>query len=93
MSKALTFSADGTVYRVKTKGPGTALRGAKVQLRYRLAGTMTVHYKDRILPVTACRTYPVPDPAENEKTIDLRLNVIAAAQRHALAASPASGYG
>jgi len=64
LSKALTFRANGTVYCVRTKGPGRALRGAKVELRHRLGGDMTVHYKDRILPVTACRTYPMPDPAE-----------------------------
>ncbi len=83
LSKALTFRSDGTVYCVKTKGAGIALRGAKVELRHRLDGTMTVHYKDRILPVTAVRTYPVPDPAEDEKTIDLRINRIVAAQRTA----------
>ncbi len=83
LSKALTFRADGTVYCVKTKGAGIALRGAKVELRHRLCGTMTVHYKDRILSVTAFRTYPMPEPAEDEKTIDLRLDRIVAAQRTA----------
>ncbi len=81
LSKALTFRANGTVYCVRTKGPGTALRGVKVELRHRLGGDMTGHYKDRILPVTACRTYPMPDPAEDEKTIDLRLDAIVSAQR------------
>lgn len=93
LSKALTFSAGGTVYGIKTKGPGTALRGAKIELRHRLEGIMTVHYKKRILPVTACRTYPVPDPAEDEKTIDLRLDAIVAAQPHSLTASPPPGCG
>ena len=44
LSKAPTSRADGTVHRVKTKGAGIALRGAKVELRYRLDGIMTVHY-------------------------------------------------
>jgi hypothetical protein len=35
---------------------------------------MTVHYKDRILQVTAYGTYPVPDPAEDDKTIDARVD-------------------
>lgn len=35
---------------------------------------MTVHYKDRILQVTAYGTYPIPDPAEDEKTIDARID-------------------
>ena len=93
LSKALTFRADGTVYCVKTKGAGIALRGAKVELRHRLDGTMTVHYKDRILPVTTCRTYPGPEPAEDEKTIDLRIDHIVAAQRTAVFAMLEVGRG
>lgn len=81
LSKALTFRSNGTVYCVRTEGPGTALRGAKVNLHHHLRGDMTVHYKERILPVTACRAYAVPDPAEDEKTLDLRLDTIVAAQR------------
>lgn len=93
LSKALTFRADGTVYCVKTKDAGIALRGAKVELRHRLDGTMTVHYKDRILPVTAFKTYPAPDPAEDEKTIDLRIDHIVAAQRTAVRATLEVGRG
>lgn len=45
---------------------------------------MTVHFKDRILSVTACRTFAAVDPAEDEKTIDLRLDtLVAATRRHA----------
>ncbi len=80
LSKALTFRSGGTMYCVRTSGPGTALRGAKVTLYHFLGGAMAVHYKDRLLPVTAYAAYPVPDPAEDEKTIDLRLNAIIAAQ-------------
>jgi transposase len=53
LSKALTFSSAGTKYCVKTTGPGTALRGAKVMLRHFVGGGMSVHYKDRLLQVTA----------------------------------------
>jgi transposase len=78
LSKALTFRTSGTMYCVKTDGPGTALRGAKVTLHHFLGGGLSVHYKDRILPVTAFGAYPVPDPAEDEKTIDLRIEAIIA---------------
>jgi transposase len=81
LSKALTFSAAGTKYCVKTSGPGTALRGAKVTLHHFVGGGMTVHYKDRVLQVTAFGTYPVPDPSEDEKTIDTRVEAIIAARR------------
>jgi transposase len=78
LSKALTFSAAGTKYCVRTNGPGTALRGAKVTLHHSVSGGMTVHYKGRILPVTAYGHYAIPDPAENEKTIDARVNTVIA---------------
>lgn len=81
LSKALTFRSNGTLYCVKTTGPGTALRGAKVTLHHFADGAMTVHYKDRVLAVTAYGTYPVPDPAEDQKTIDARLEAIIAAER------------
>jgi hypothetical protein len=80
LSKALTFSSSGTKYCVKTEGPGTALRGAKVTLHHFIGGGMTVHYKGRILSVTAYGHYPVPNPAEDEKTIDVRLAAVIAAR-------------
>jgi hypothetical protein len=76
LTKALTFSSADTKYCVKTSGPGTALRGGVVTLHHFVGGGMTVHYKDRILAVTAYGTYPVPDPAEDEKTIDARVDRI-----------------
>ncbi len=93
LSKALTFSSAGTKYCVKTDGPGTALRGAKVTLHHAIGGAMTVHYKGRVLPVTAYRHYPVPDPAEDEKTIDVRLNAIIAARGAPSQRSQPSGRG
>jgi hypothetical protein len=81
LSKALTFSSAGTKYCVKTNGPGTALRGAKVTLHHFIGGGMTVHYKGRTLSVTAYASYPIPDPAEDEKTIDVRLDAVIAARR------------
>jgi transposase len=93
LSKALTFRSNGTMYCVRTTGPGIALRGATVTLHHFIGGGMAVHYKDRILPVTAYGTYPVPDPAEDEKTIDIRLDAIVAAQSGALAPSVPHGRG
>jgi transposase len=76
LSKALTFSADGTLYCVKTKDAGIALRGARITLRHCLDGTLHVTHKTRILDVTAFRTLPKPDPAEDEKTIDARIEAV-----------------
>jgi len=93
LSKALTFRSSGAMYCVRTPGPGTALRGATVTLHHFIGGGMTVHYKDRILPVTAYGKYPVPDPAEDEKTIDVRLDAIVAAQAGSLAPCVPHGRG
>ena len=89
LSKALTFSSAGTKYCVKTTGPGTALRGAKVTLHHFVGGGLSVHYKERLLQVTAYGTYPVPDPAEDEKTIDARVDAIVASWRVAAGQTPA----
>ena len=83
LSKALTFRAGGSMYCVKTSGPGTALRGARVTLHHHQDGTMRVYYKDRLLACTAYRKLPVPSEAEDEKTIDARVDrlvAVAAAQ-------------
>ena len=85
LSKALTFRYDGTMYCVKTDGAGVALRGAKVTLYHFASGAMEVHYRggggDRILPCTAFKTYPVPPPTVDEKTLDARVDACIA-KRH-----------
>jgi transposase len=81
LTKALTFSSGGKKYCVKTAGPGTALRGARVALHHFADGRLRVYYKERPLAFTVYGTYPVPDPAEDEKTLDLRVDAIVAAQR------------
>lgn len=93
LSKALTFSASGTLYCIKTKDAGIALRGAKVTLRHFLGGSLMVTYKTRNLEVTAVRKLPHPAPAEDEKTIDARFNTILSisAQKHKI--QPAHGHG
>lgn len=90
LTKALTFSTGGTKFCVKTSGPGTALRGAKVTLYHYADGRMDVHYKDRILAWTAYDTYAVPSPTEDEKTLDLRIDAIVAAQQAVAQAALAS---
>jgi transposase len=81
LTKALTFSSGGKKYCVKTPGPGTALRGARVALHHFADGRLRVHYKERPLAFTAYGSYPVPDPAQDEKTLDVRVEAIVAAQR------------
>lgn len=93
LSKALTFSTSGTMYCVKTKDAGIALRGARVTLRHFPEGTLQVTWKDRVLDVTAFRNLPHPAPAEDEKTIDTRLNTITSISAQKPKPNPAHGYG
>ena len=81
LTKVLTFSSGGKKYRVKTAGPGTALRGARVTLHHFAGGRPRVYDKERPLTVTAYGTYPIPDPAEDEKTLDMRVDAIVASRR------------
>ncbi len=81
LSKALTFSVGGVVHCVKTSGPGIAMRGAKIMLLHLPDGSMRLRYKDRDLRYTQVKSSPRPSPAEDEKTIDSRLDSVLAARR------------
>ena len=81
LTKALTFSTGGKKYCLKTAGPVTALRGARVALHHFADGRLRVYHKERPLAFTAYGTYPVPDLAEDEKTLDIRVDAIVAVQR------------
>lgn len=74
LSKALTFRCGGVTYAIEKRGPGLALRGAKVTLLRFMDGEMQVRYKDRILNCAAVKASPVPSPAEDEKTLDARVD-------------------
>ena len=78
LSKALPFSVGGKVYCVKTNGPGTALRGARITLLHFQDGAMRIDYKNRSLPYTHFKTNPGPGPAEDEKTLEARMAEIIA---------------
>jgi transposase len=93
LSKALTFSYGGTKYCVNTGGAGTALRGVKVLVHHLADDRLHVMYKDRILALTAYGTYPVPDAAADEKTLDARVDAIVAARKPAAAIVSGPGGG
>jgi hypothetical protein len=78
LSKALTFSYNGTSYAVKTDGPGTSMRGGKVTLYHLANGTMRVRYKDRWLTCTAYQTRGVPVSAEDDKSLNARMDLVVA---------------
>ena len=57
------------------------MRGAKIAVHRFTDGRLRFSYKDRVLTCTAYGTYAVPDPVEDEKTLDARLDAIAAARQ------------
>ena len=100
LTKALTFSCGGVKYAVSTKGPGLAMRGARITLLHLADGSMRARWKDRELSFTAYGRSGVPAAVEDEKTIDARLDAIIANLQRATpattgAAAPqqAQGYG
>ncbi len=92
LSKALTFSAGATRYAVKTVGSGMALRGAKVTLLHFLDGTLRVRFKDRELAFTPFKTLPAPQPVEDDKTLDARLDAVVARQKPSQPTDPARAW-
>ena len=91
LTKALTFSCGGVKYAVKTKGPGLALRRAKITLLHFLDGSMRARFKERELSFTAYGQSGAPVAVEDEKTIDARLDaVIASLQKIAPATTGAA---
>ena len=59
------------------------MRGGKVVVHRLIDGRLRVTYKERVLALTPYRTYPVPKPVEDEKTLDARIDSVLAAARTA----------
>ena len=78
LSKSLTFSWNGGMYCVKVTGPGTSMRGGKIDVLHYLDGRVWVLYKDRVLDCTRFKVLPQPSSAEDEKTIDARIDRLVA---------------
>lgn len=78
LSKALTFRSQGQLYAIKTSGPGSALRGVQVTLYHFIDGTLGVRFKDRFLDYTAFGASHAPARAEDEKTVDGRVDALLA---------------
>ncbi len=57
------------------------MRGGKVTVHRFADGRLRFSYKERVLSCTAYGTYAVPDPAEDEKTLDMRVAAIIAARQ------------
>ena len=79
LSRRLTFRWEDGLYCVKIKGPGTSMRGGKIEVLNYLDGRVRVLYKDRVLDCTRFKSLPRPPRAEDEKTIDARMDLLAAA--------------
>ncbi len=58
-----------------------ALHGVKIMLHHFVHGRLWVYHRERLLAFTDYSTYPVHDLAEDEKTIDARVDAIIPAQQ------------
>jgi len=81
LSKDLTFRVADTLYGVKPQGSGITMRQGRVQLQHFLDGSMQVQYKDKPIIWEILKTFPVPSPTEDEKTIDCRMEALLAPTR------------
>lgn len=90
LTKALTFSCGGVKYAVETKGPGYALRGAKITLLHFADGSMRARWKERDVAFTAYGARGVPVGVADEKTIDSRLDALIASLPKATPATTAA---
>ena len=79
LSESLTFSWNGALYCVRVVGPGTAMRGRKIEVLHYIDGRVRVLYQGRVLDCTPFRTLPRPAPAEDEKTLDARVDQLVTA--------------
>lgn len=79
LSKALTFSWNGARYCVRVTGPGTSMRGGKIEVLDYLDGRVRALYKGRVLDCTLFKVLPRPPQAEDGKTIDARVDLLVAA--------------
>jgi transposase len=91
LSKSLTFGYGGKKYCVQTQGPGTSMRGGKVVVHRFADGRLRFSYKERVLSCTAYGTYAVPERAEDEKTLDVRVDAIVAARQAPQGAAALAG--
>lgn len=93
LSKALTFRFERAMYCVKTKGPGMALRGAKVTVRRYLDGRVDALRKGKVLELTTVRGLPQAATVADEKTLDAHLDAVIASGGGNLDRGRASGCG
>jgi transposase len=93
LSKALTFRFECAMYCVKSKGPGMALRGAKVTVRRYLDGRVDAIRKGRVLELTVVRGLPRAVAVADEKTLDAHLDAVIARGTRSPSSERAPGYG
>jgi transposase len=93
LSKALTFRFESAMYCVNTKGPGMALRGAKVTVRRYLDGRVDAIRKGRVLELTVVRGLPQVAVVADEKTLDAHLDAVIGRGTGSLGGERAPGCG
>jgi len=66
------------ILRRENRGPGTAMRGGKITLYHFMNGTMRARYKGKWLTCTAYKTRGRPAAAEDDKSLNARMDAVVA---------------
>lgn len=74
LSKCLSIQYKNTTYQILTKGPGLALRGAKVTVCQHTDNRITILFKNRLLPYRTIEKSTHYTPIKDTKTINLKVD-------------------
>lgn len=74
LSKCLSVQYNNTTYQILTKGPGLALRGAKVTVCQHTDNRITILFKNRLLPYRTIEKSTHYTSIKDTKTINLKVD-------------------
>lgn len=92
MSKNLTLQYRNTLYQLKIKGIGYAMRGAWATVCEDSFGTVTILYKGRRLDYSTFNLGQIPPPIADEKTINRHVDLAIQAQQKQIRWKPAPDH-
>lgn len=74
ISKNLTVQFENQIYRIITKGPSYAMRGARVTVVKSTSNKITLLYQGKKVNFQTIHKSQIIQPAENRKSVDSRVN-------------------
>lgn len=74
LSKCLSIQYNNTIYQILTRGPGLALRGAKVTVCKHMDNRISILFKNRLLPYRIIEKSTRYTPIKDSKTINSKVD-------------------